>query len=204
MVEKCPVHFALIDAIHARDGSPGNVVPYDALRDGEGGSDGAQVHRPGTILAGTDLLAVEAAGQRMQGVDPSTDPIFLQKLRKATGWRPPTEVEGLPQFPGWKGIGTKIRYAFGADKLVENTRVGLYATLSQVDGRLFSPQPSAFQLIRLRVKVEQWVDDLRRRKGLPAAGVPVFAPDAGAAGAVSAPGAAPTPPPPAHPASFGE
>jgi hypothetical protein len=27
MVEKCPVHFALIDAIHARDGSPGSVVP---------------------------------------------------------------------------------------------------------------------------------------------------------------------------------
>jgi hypothetical protein len=143
----------------------------------------------------------------MQGIDPSADPIFLQKLRKATGWRPPTEVEGLPQFPGWKGIGTKIRDAFGADKLVENTRVGLYATLSQVDGRLFSPQPSAFQLIRLRAKVEQWVDDLRRRKGLPAAGVPVFAPDAGAAGAagaVNAPGAAPSPPPPAHPASFGE
>ncbi len=207
MLEKCPVHFALIDAIHARDGSPGNVVPYDALRDGEGGSDGAQVHRPGTILAGTELLAVEAAGQRMQGIDPGADPIFLQKLRKATGWRPPTEVEGLPQFPGWKGIGTKIRDAFGADKLVENTRVGLYATLSQVDGRLFSPQPSAYQLIRLRVKVEQWVDDLRRRKGLPAAGVPAFAPDvgaAGAAGAASAASAGPSAPPPANPASFGE
>jgi hypothetical protein len=204
MVEKCPVHFAMIDAIHARDGSPGNVVPYDALRDGESGSDGAQVHRPGTILAGTDLLAVEAAGQRMQGVDPGADPIFLQKLRKATGWRPPTEVEGLPQFPGWKGIGTKIRDAFGADKLVENTRVGLYATLSQVDGRLFSPQPSAFQLIRLRLKVEQWVDDLRRRKGLPAAGVPAFAPDVGAAGSAAAAGAAPSAPPPANPASFGE
>jgi hypothetical protein len=208
MLEKCPVHFALIDAIHARDGSPGNVVPYDALRDAEGAGDGSQIHRPGTILAGSEVLAVEAAGQRMQGIDPSTDPVFLARLRKATGWRPPAEVEGLPQYPGWKGIGTKIRDAFGADKFAENTRLGLFTALSQADGRLFSPQPSAFQQIRLRQKVEQWVDDLRRRRGLAPAGLPVTSSDAagaaGASGSSGAAGAAPGAPPPAKPASFGE
>src|SRR5262249_61491098 len=72
MLEKVPVHFALIDAIHSRDGSPGNVVPYDALRDGEGGSDGAQIHRLGTSLARNELLAGEPAGQAKQAARPTT------------------------------------------------------------------------------------------------------------------------------------
>jgi hypothetical protein len=132
----------------------------------------------------------------MQGRDPTTDPVFLQRLRKSTGWRPPAEVDGLPQYPGWAGLGVRIRDALGADKMVENTRVAVAAALSQADPRVFPPQPSAYQALRLRQKVEQWIDDLRRRKGLP----PPSAPDAGVA--VSPP--PPAPPPPANPASFGE
>jgi hypothetical protein len=201
MLEKLPIHFSMIDSTCARDGSPGNVFPYEALRDGEGPAiDGAQIHRPGTVIAGTDLLAVEAAGQRMQGLDPTLDPIFLKRLRKATGWRPPAEVDGLPTFPGWKGIGSRIRDLLGPEKLADNSRVALLATLAQADPRLFPPQPSAFQQIRLRTKVEQIAEELRRRRGVTAPA------------AVENPGTAappPSPPPPpaapnANPASFGE
>ena len=199
MLEKLPVHFALIDSTFARDGSPGNVFPYEALRDGEGPAiDGAQLHRPGTVIAGTDVLAVESAGQRMQGLDPTADPVFLKRLRKATGWKPPAEVDGLPTFPGWKGIGSRIRDLLGPEKLADNSRVALLATLAQADPRLFPPQPSAFQQIRLRVKVEQIAEELRRRRGIVAPPAPLEA--------AAPPNSAPPPPPPpnANPASFGE
>ncbi len=196
MLEKLPVHFALIDAIHSRDGSPGNVFPYEVLRAtqpsgsassgaaanplGDAEIQGAQIHRPGTILAGMELLAVEAAGQKMQGIDATTDPICLAKLRKLTGWKPPAEVDGLPTFPGWKGIGTRIREAIGSDRAVDATRLSILASLVQVDGRLFPPHASAYQAIRLRNKVALFAEELRRRHGVGvAAGSAGHAPDAG-------------------------
>jgi hypothetical protein len=170
LLEKLPVHFALIDAVHSRDGSPGNVFPYELLRGADGaGGEGAQVHRLGTVLAGADVLAVEAAGHKMQGLDPIADPVALQKLRKAAAWKPPAEVDALPTFPGWKGIGSRIRGLIGADKVVEGTRLGILAALAQADGRLFPPLASGWQALRLRQKVETFVDELRRRHGVAVA-----------------------------------
>jgi hypothetical protein len=174
MLEKVPVHFSLIDAIHARDGSPGNVFPYEVLRNGDGSAapvEGAQVHRLGTVIAGAEALAVEAAGQKMQGLDPLADPIALKKLRKVTGWKAPAEVDGLPTFPGWKGIGTRIRDTLGTEKPAENTRLSVLATLSQADLRLFPPHASGYQAIRLRQRVGSAMDELRRRFGAPPSAV---------------------------------
>ncbi len=177
MLERLPVHFALIDAIHSRDGSPGNVFPYELLRAADGsGPEAAQVHRLGTVLAGADVLAVEAAGHKMQGLDPVTDPLCLQKLRKTTGWKPPAEVDALPVFPGWKGIGARVRELLAAEKPAESTRLSLSASLTQVDSRLFPPQASAWQAIRMRQKVEAMIDELRRRRGA-AVGAPAAAPE---------------------------
>jgi len=166
MLEKLPVQFALIDAIHSRDGSPGGTFPYELLRGADGGGpEGAQVHRLGTVIAGTDLLAVEAAGHKMQGLDPLADPIVLQKLRKATGWKPPAEVDALPAFPGWSGIGTRIRDALADGKPAERTRLSLLASLSQADGRLFPPLASGWQAIRLGDSVDTMLEEVRRRRG---------------------------------------
>jgi hypothetical protein len=117
------------------------------------------------------VLAVEAAGQKMQGIDPVTDPVALKKLRKTTGWKPVAEVDALPAFPGWKGIGTRIRDLLGTEKPAENTRLSIFTSLTQVDGRLFPPHASAWQAIRLRQKVDALIDELRRRSG----GAPVAA-----------------------------
>jgi hypothetical protein len=166
MLERVPVHFALIDSIHARDGSPGGAFPYDLLRAADGsGPEGAQVHRLGTVLAGADVFAVEAAGHKMQGLDPIADPFVLQKLRKATAWKAPAEVDALPLFPGWKGIGARIREALAGEKATECTRLSLLASLSQADPRLFPPLASGWQAIRLRQKVEALIEELRRRRG---------------------------------------
>ena len=180
MLEKTPVHFALIDAIQSRDGSPGAVFPYELLRGGDGPApDAAQVHRLGTVIAGADVLAVEAAGHKMQGLDPLADPFVLQKLRKATGWKPPSEVDALPTFPGWKGIGARIRDLLAAEKPAESTRLSIYASLLQADSRLFPPLASAFQAIRLSQKVEAIVEEARRRAGGGAIAAPALDADGG-------------------------
>jgi hypothetical protein len=101
----------------------------------------------------------------MQGLDPVLDPVALQKLRKTTGWKPPAEVDALPTFPGWKGIGARIREVLAPEKAAEATRLGVAASLSQADSRLFPPLASAWQTIRLNQKVENLVDELRRRRG---------------------------------------
>jgi hypothetical protein len=165
MLEKTPVQFALIDAIHSRDGSPGGVFPYDLIKpvEGSGAVEGAQAHRLGTVIAGADVLAVEAAGHKMQGGDPLVDPIALSTLRKTTGWKPPAEVEALPTFPGWRGVGARVRGLLSSEKPAEATRLGVLASLRQADARLFPPLASAWQTVRLEQRVEGVVEELRRR-----------------------------------------
>ena len=96
----------------------------------------------------------------------------VQVVTSAT--RAKRNVDGLPTYPGWRGIGAKIRDVIGAEKAADALRLSLYATLVQADGRLFPPLASAFQAIRLRQKAEAFAEELRRRSGvrpaLPTAG----------------------------------
>ncbi|MSR45453.1 MAG: hypothetical protein EXS13_00015 [Planctomycetes bacterium] len=172
LLEKLPVHFALIDAVHSRDGAPGTVFPYETLKAIDAAApDSAQQHRLGWIVAGSDPLAVEAAGHKLQGLDPQVDPMCLRKLRKLTGWKSPAEAEALPTYPGWRGVGNRIREAIGADKPVDAVRLALFTAVQQADPRLFPPIASAYGAIRLRQKVEVYVDELRRRHGVRAGAV---------------------------------
>jgi len=180
LLEKLPVHFALIDAVHARDGAAGGLFPYETLKAADPAApDAPQLHRLGTIVAGSEPLAVESAGHKLQGLDPLTDPMALRALRKKTAWKAPNEVDGLPTFPGWKGVGNRIREAIGPDKQPEALRLSLASTLAQADARLFPPLASAYGAIRLRQKVAAFIDELRRRHGVRA-GAPTGAPDGGA------------------------
>ncbi|MBL8843865.1 MAG: DUF362 domain-containing protein [Planctomycetes bacterium] len=169
LLEKLPVHFALIDAVHSRDGALPGVFPYEVLRALDPQApDGPSQLRLGTLVAGSDVLAVEAAGQKLQGLDPLLDPLCLRRLRKATGWKAPAEVDGLPTYPGWRGVGNKIREAIGVEKPAEALRLALCAALLQADLRLFPPHASAYQSLRLRQKAEQFAEELRRRHGVRA------------------------------------
>lgn len=169
LLEKLPVHFALIDAVHSRDGALPGVFPYEVLRAQDPQApDGPSQLRLGTLVAGSDVLAVEAAGHKLQGLDPLLDPLCLRRLRKATGWKAPAEVEGLPTYPGWRGVGNKVREAIGVEKPAEALRLALCAALQQADLRLFPPHASAYQSLRLRQKAEQFAEELRRRHGVRA------------------------------------
>lgn len=169
LLEKLPVHFALIDAVHSRDGALPGVFPYEVLRALDPQApDGPSQLRLGTLVAGSDVLAVEAAGQKLQGLDPLLDPLCLRRLRKATGWKAPAEVDGLPTYPGWRGVGNKVREAIGIEKPAEALRLALCAALLQADLRLFPPHASAYQSLRLRQKAEQCAEELRRRHGVRA------------------------------------
>jgi hypothetical protein len=172
LLEKMPVHFALIDAVHVRDGAAGAVFPWETLRTLDPAAPtAAMVHRPGTVIAGSDPLAVEAAGHKLQGLDPLADPMCLRKLRKLTGWKAPAESEALPTFRGWRGVGAKIREVLGADKPSENLRLALLGSLQDADARLFPPLASAWFAIRLRQKVAAFVEETRRRLGVGGGGV---------------------------------
>ncbi len=173
LLDKLPVHFALIDAVHSRDGAAAGVFPYEVLRALDPQApDAPQVHRLGTVIAGVDVLAVEAAGHKLQGVDPLLDPMCLRRLRKAAGWKAPAEVEGLPIYPGWKGVGNRIREAIGVEKPADALRLALCSMLLQADTRLFPPHASAYQALRLRQKVEAFAQELRRRHGAAGGGAP--------------------------------
>ncbi|MBM4015774.1 MAG: DUF362 domain-containing protein [Planctomycetes bacterium] len=166
LLEKLPVHFALIDAVHARDGAPGGTFPFELLKAVmPAAPTAAMAHRPGTLVAGSDPLAVEAAGHRLQGLDPLVDPMCLRKLRKLTGWKAPSEADALPTYVGWKGVGARIRELLGADKPLDCLRLSLLSSLAEADPRLFPPLASAWFTIRLRQKVAAFVEELRRRHG---------------------------------------
>jgi hypothetical protein len=192
LLEKLPVHFALIDAVHSRDGAPGGLFPYETLKAADPAApDAAQLHRLGTIVAGSEPLAVEAAGHKLQGLDPLADPIALRAFRKKTAWKAPNEVDGLPTFPGWKGVGNRIREAIGPDKQPEALRLSLATALANADARLFPPLASAYGTIRLRQKVAAFLDELRRRHGVRGgapAGAADHGPDRGGDGAFEADG----------------
>ena len=160
-LKETPVHFGLIEAFYSRDGSPGGGAALEMLRDEEGNvPDKPNVLQTNAVLAGRDILAVEAAGQRMQGVDPLEDRWFFRHIRKSMGYRPPEEVNDLPLHPGWRSLGAQIRNVLDLDRPVEVARYGLLQSVSQKDGRIFPSQPGGYQQVRLRQQVKKYLKEV--------------------------------------------
>jgi hypothetical protein len=165
-LQEMPVHFSIIEALHSRDGSPGGGDALELLRDEEGNVPATpEALATNTILAGTDLFAVEAAGQRMQGQDPLEDPWFFRQLRRTAGYKIPAEVDKLPVHSGWRSLGTQIRNVLDLEKPAETRRYSLWQLISHTDSRLFPPQPGGHQRHRLKGQVDKYFKELRETRG---------------------------------------
>lgn len=167
MLEDLPVHYNIIEAFHSMDGTAGGGEALEFLRDVEGAVPKApRVLSTNTVLVGTDTAAVEAAGQRMQGLDAREDKWFFQKLRRATGCSIPEEVDDLPIHQGWSSLGTQIRSVLDLDRPLDTFRYSLYRQLAYSDPRQFPPQPGGYQRVRLRQVVQAYLDEIRRHRGV--------------------------------------
>ncbi len=160
-----PVHYAIVEAVYSRDGCPGTGGPFQLLSDPDGGSpEKAAVLQTDILVGGQDVIGVEAAGEKMQGVAPLEGEV-MKLIRRNTGYTMPREVEELPIYQGWRALGSQIRELFAESKPEESYRCGLWQSISDMDARLFPPQPGGWQHVRLRERTEAFLDKLRKQHG---------------------------------------
>ena len=90
LLEKTPVHFAIIDAVVSNHGS-----------DGVGAANPLNTN---TVLAGDSLVLVDFAAAFKMGLDPYASPLNGKVLR-AVGLPPHYEIDGdLSPYPGWQNV----------------------------------------------------------------------------------------------------
>jgi hypothetical protein len=164
-MQTMPAHFGIVEALYSRDGTPGEGGAYELLTDPEGHApEKGAVHKTDTIIAGQDFLAVEAAGEKMQGFNP-LDSEILKLLRRTTGYRLPTEIDDLPTYPGWQSLGLQIREILDVGKPAEAYRYGLHQVLQEMDPKVFPRQPGGWAHVHLREKAETYLEEVQKQRG---------------------------------------
>jgi len=164
--KELPVHYALVDAFNSMDGTFSAAGLYELIRDADGNVPGGPDYvRTNTIIAGQDLLAVEYAGHKLQGLDPLEDKWIMPRLRRASGYRPPAEIDNLPVFPGWRGYGNKLRSALEGNRPMDLYKVGLWLQFCQSDPVAFPPQAGGYMHARLLKSYEQCLAQVKRARG---------------------------------------
>jgi uncharacterized protein (DUF362 family) len=90
LIEKTPVHFAIIDAVVSNHGSDGSAAATPLATN--------------TVMAGDNLVLVDFAAAFKMGLDPYASPLNGKVLR-AVGLPRRYSIDGdLSPYPGWKNV----------------------------------------------------------------------------------------------------
>lgn len=94
LLQKTPVHFAIIDAYTSAHGSAGRSAP--------------RALETRTIIAGTHLVVVDWIGAQKQGVNPLSNPITAAAVRAGFGPNSVCVEGDLLPYTGWKSPGVLV------------------------------------------------------------------------------------------------